>query len=97
MRVYVWTNRDGILTCPWDDFAVNGRKRVFVGGGGLDTLNDDQIRALLCLTYRIDKIPDHIKEAIFYSGNNWAERNCPDGSRGKIMRRFPLKAPAMAS
>ena len=77
LRVYVWTNADGILTCPWDDFNVNGRKRVFVAGGPLDTLNATQIRALLCLTYRVERLDPAFKEAVFYSGNDWADRNLP--------------------
>lgn len=94
LRIYVWTTRDGLLFCRWDDLRiVQSIPKVFVGGPPvLESLNDDQTRALLHILYGgpLDKKFTH---AVFYSGNEWAQQRCPDGRRGKIIKRFALHHP----
>ena len=91
LRIYVWTNRDGILVCQWDDPArIVSRTRVFLAGGPIDTLNDLQVRALIDLLYREPDFHRKHSQAIFYSGNEWAKRGCPDNRRGKILMRAAL-------
>jgi hypothetical protein len=92
LRIYVWANQDGLLFCKWDDIRiVQSRPRIFVGGSpAMSDLNDIQVRALLQLLYRDADVLKRFSKAVFYSGNDWRDRGCPDGQRGKILSRVAL-------
>jgi hypothetical protein len=83
LRLYVWTNLDGILVCPWTKLTPESQKRVFLGGSSIRTMNSDQLKALVALVFRDPDICNGKDAAVFYDGNDWNNKGCPDEKRGK--------------
>jgi hypothetical protein len=95
LHLYVWTNSDGVLVCPWMDPAagIDSSKRIFVGGGPIHELNDLQLRSLIEIAFRDPNILKGKSCAIFYDGNDWKKKHCPDGKRGKKLLVLQLSDP----
>jgi len=92
LRLFVWTNLDGVLVCPWTEMELESQKRVFVGGGPLHTMNHDQLVALVKLAFRDPDVCNGKKTAVFYGGNDWNKQGCPDERRGKKLMVLDLRS-----
>ncbi len=91
----VWGTMDGITVTPWIDGKPDSKRRIFVAGGGVDTLNSGQIRILVDLAYRTSGA--HLDGVcVFYDGNAWAKGDDWEPPALVVLMRFDPKTGTMS-
>lgn len=72
LKLYVFSNRDGLLVVPVKGQSLDSKRRVFIAGGGLNTMNEVQLNALVELAFRDPAIRKGHRWATFYDGAAYA-------------------------